>query len=75
MKNLLLLFTLISLFGCKKNPKAYQIIVTPTNEYYTTFYLVDLETGCIEFTAYDDNDSSYVKVCQPWTVKKNPDAY
>jgi hypothetical protein len=69
---LLLAFLLAS---CeKKNPKAYQIVFTPDREYYTTFYTVDHQTNCIEFTSYDDGDSSRVKVCQPWDVKPNPDA-
>ena len=56
-----------------KNPKAYQIIVTPKKEYYTTFYNVYLDKGCIDFIAYDGDDSAYVQVCQPWDVKPNPD--
>ena len=72
MKKIILLTTL-ALVSCHKNPKAYQIIVTPEKEYYTTFYLVDLDSNCIEFTAYDGDDSSYVKVCEPWDVKPNPD--
>lgn len=60
--------------GCDSaQDKCYQIVVTPEREYYTTFYLVDLDSSCIQFTAYDGNDSSYVKVCEPWDVEPNPD--
>lgn len=57
----------------KVNKKAYQIVVTPNKEYYTTFYNVDHDTGCIDFISYTDNDSSYVKICGPWDVKPNTD--
>ena len=75
MKKLTIAIAFIGLMSCAKrtNPKAYQIITTPDREYYTTFYEVDLETQCIEFTAYEAEDSSRVRVCQPWEVRKNPD--
>ncbi len=47
--------------------------MTPKKEYYTTFYNVYLDKGCIDFIAYDGDDSAYVQVCQPWDVKPNPD--
>ena len=73
MKKIILLLTTLSLVSCKKNTNAYQIIITPEKEYYTTFYIVDLESNCIEFTSYDGDDSSRVKVCGEWNVKPNPD--
>ncbi len=33
--------------GCDSaQDKCYQIVVTPEKEYYTTFYLVDLDSSC-----------------------------
>lgn len=75
-KTIITITTMLLLASCgKKNPKAYQIIVTPEKEYYTTYYTVYHETGCIEFTSYDGDDSTLVKLCEPWDVKRNPDAY
>ena len=73
MKKIFIIVSLIGLISCSKNTKAYQIIVTPEKEYYTTFYVVDLDNNCIEFTSYDGDDSSIVKVCDEWDVKPNPD--
>ena len=73
MKKVIIILTTLVLVSCKKNPKAYQIIVTPEKEYYTKSYTVDLDSNCIEFMAYDGTDSSWVKVCSQWDVKPNPD--
>ena len=73
MKKIIIVTALIGLIACKRNPKAYQIIVTPEKEYYTKSYCVDLDSNCIEFMNYDGNDSNFVKVCPPWDVKPNPD--
>lgn len=76
MKRIVIVAVIIGLASCgKKNPKAYQIITTKDAQYYTTFYEVDLDKGCIEFTAYDGEDSSRVRLCDEWDVKPNPDAY
>ncbi len=73
MKKILLLF-IIFFISCRKNPKAYQIIVTPEKEYYTTFYSIDSD-NCISFISYDGDDSTRIELCKPWDVKPNPDAY
>jgi hypothetical protein len=73
MKKIILLLTTLSIISCKKDTKAYQIIITPEKEYYTTFYVVDHNTNCIEFVSYEGDDSSIVKVCDTWDVKPNPD--
>lgn len=79
MKKLIIGFAVLYLIGLillpyTKHQKAYQIIITPEKEYYTNYYNVDLETGCITFYSFNNCiDSSYVKVCKPWDVKPNPD--
>jgi hypothetical protein len=75
MRKLTIAIAMLGLISCKKydvNQKAYQIVSTKDREYYTTFYAVYHETGCIEFIAYDGNDSSFVKLCEPWDVRPNP---
>jgi len=54
------------------NKKAYQIIVTPGHEYYTTFYTVHHDSSYIDFISYTPTDSTYVKVYGSWDVKPNP---
>ena len=68
-----LLVIAILLLPYTKHFKAYQIISTPEKEYYVKSYDVYLETGCIEFYAFDSYvDSTFVKLCNTWDVKPNP---
>lgn len=73
-----IIITLLSIIGIvsiscdKKQTKGRQIIITPEKTYYTDYYIVYFDPNCIEFMAYEGyNDSSYVRVCQPWDVKRN----
>lgn len=72
MKRILPLLLLVISFSCNNSTKAYQIIVTPDKEYYVAFYSVDC-SNCITFISYNGDDSSKVKLCEPWDVKPNPD--
>lgn len=76
MKKIFLPLLIILSASCSEinnvNKKAYQIIITPEHEYYTTFYTVHHDSSYIDFISYTPTDSTYVKVYGSWTVKPNP---
>jgi hypothetical protein len=70
IKKIFIIFIIFFLYSCGKQ-KGRQIIITPEKEYYTDFYTVYFNPNCIEFYSYENDDSTFVRVCPPWDVKPN----